>query len=139
MRDASNYQNYIQHNGWGRAKVARTGDNMLQWDLRESSNCPCGHPDQSLDHIQYLCPLTSRVSDEDLREASDRARRWIQVWREHYDDEWIIVYSQLFSLYFHEFSVDVYRDKKSCHGKKYCFENIQRNIEMSNYISKWIF
>ena len=65
-----------------RAKVCRTGDNMLRWGLRESAQCPCGHQEQTFEHIQTSCPLGPQVSDNDLREANDSARRWIQVWRE---------------------------------------------------------
>ena len=65
-----------------RAKVGRTGDNMLKWGLKESAQCPYGHQVQTFDHIQKFCPLSPPVSDEDLRDANDNARRWILVWRE---------------------------------------------------------
>ena len=65
-----------------RAKVARTGDNLVRWAIEPSAECPCGDPNQTLHHLQHECPLGPRVSDEDLKEANDTARRWIERWRD---------------------------------------------------------
>ena len=65
-----------------RAKVAKTGDNLVRWDIEPSAECPCGDPNQTLHHLQHECPLGPRVSDEDLKEANDTARRWIERWRD---------------------------------------------------------
>ena len=66
----------------GRAKVGKTGKNLQRWGLQQTSECPCGHPQQTMEHILESCELGPRVTDTDLLECSDKALEWIQSWRD---------------------------------------------------------
>ena len=63
-----------------RAKVGKTGDNLVRWGLRDSADCPCGEPNQTMAHILQDCRLSSHCTDLDLKLANNTARQWISVW-----------------------------------------------------------
>ena len=65
-----------------RAKVAKTGDNLVKWGLRPSGECLCGEDPQTLIHILRECPIGSHCTDEDLRAANNTARQWLQDWND---------------------------------------------------------
>ena len=65
-----------------RAKVGRTGDNLLGWGLSESAQCTCGEPIQSMDHILQGCLGGPSCSNEDLLEANQTALDWLLWWRD---------------------------------------------------------
>ena len=77
----------LQRKDWvtlnrARAKVGRTGRNLFRWGLKPTSECSCGHPLQTMEHILDSCELGPRISDIDLLECSDAAQEWIRVWRD---------------------------------------------------------
>ena len=77
----------LQRKDWvtlnrGRAKVGRTGDNLKRWGLKPTSECSCGHPSQTIEHIIESCELGPRITDTDLLECNDAALEWIQSWRD---------------------------------------------------------
>ena len=39
-----------------RTGVGRFSSSMLKWGLKDSSICECGAPEQTVDHILYICP-----------------------------------------------------------------------------------
>ena len=41
-----------------RTRVGKTGSNNYKWGLSPTSECPCGHPIQTMDHILLDCELT---------------------------------------------------------------------------------
>lgn len=55
---------------YARAKIGRTGDNLLRWGLSENAQCPCGEPIRSMDHIIQGCLGGQGYSDEDFLEAN---------------------------------------------------------------------
>ena len=61
-----------------RSGVARTGLNLLRWGITATSECVCGEPTQTLEHLLCCCPEGPSCSDEDLRDANDAARRWLE-------------------------------------------------------------
>ena len=65
-----------------RAKVGKTASNLYKWKLRPSSECPCGNPKQTVDHILTECPEGPHCTDEDLRDCTENARTWITHWRD---------------------------------------------------------
>ena len=64
-----------------RAKVGRTGRNLHRWGLAASSECPCGHPDQTMEHILRECSGPT-CTDHDLKECNEAAKHWIKYWRD---------------------------------------------------------
>lgn len=77
----------LQRKDWvslnrARAKVGRTVGTLHKWNLSPTSECPCGHPNQTVDHILSECPQGPHCSDQDLRECNDKARVWITHWRD---------------------------------------------------------
>merc|ERR1712240_483064 len=54
-----------------RAKVGKTISSLHKWGLASSSECPCGHPKQTVDHILSECPQGPHCSDQDLRECTE--------------------------------------------------------------------
>ena len=64
-----------------RAKVGKTGRNLLRWGLATSSECPCGNPDQTMEHIlrEYNGPT---CTDHDLKQCNEAAKHWIRYWRD---------------------------------------------------------
>ena len=69
-----------------RSKVAKTVDNMMKWGESASAACPCGEDLQTIQHLLHNCRLDPTCSDNDLPEAKEAARRWIQRWSEKCDD-----------------------------------------------------
>ena len=65
-----------------RAKVGRTGRNLHKWGLIPSSECPCGHPTQTMEHILRQCDLGPKITDRDLLEGNDLALNWAKTWRD---------------------------------------------------------
>ena len=65
-----------------RSGVGRTKDNLCKWGYILSAQCPCGHPEQTMNHILTSCPLHPHCTEEDLLEVTDQALRWIKCWRE---------------------------------------------------------
>ncbi|CAH1242641.1 Hypp6921 [Branchiostoma lanceolatum] len=57
-----------------RAKVARTGDNLLRWGKANSAACGCGE-----DPLMNNCRLSPTCTDSDLREANEVALNWIEM------------------------------------------------------------
>ena len=77
----------LQRKDWvtlnrGRAKVGRTGECMKRWGLKPTSECSCGNPSQTMEHIIENCELGPRITDTDLLECNDAALEWIQSWRD---------------------------------------------------------
>ena len=78
---------HLQRKDWvtlnrGRAKVGKTGENMKRWGIQPTSECSCGHPSQTMEHILESCELGPRITNNDLLECSDAALEWIQSWRD---------------------------------------------------------
>jgi len=65
-----------------RAKVGRTASNLHRWGLTTSSECPCGNPRQTMEHILRECPEGPTCTDHDLNECNESARLWIQFWHD---------------------------------------------------------
>ena len=65
-----------------RAKVGKTASNLYKWKLRPSSECPCGNPKQTVDHILTECRVVPHCPNEDLRACTETARIWITQWRD---------------------------------------------------------
>ena len=65
-----------------RAKVGRTGKDLHRWGLKPTSECSCGNPIQTMEHILENCELGPKISDTDLLECNDAALEWIQSWRD---------------------------------------------------------
>ena len=65
-----------------RSKVAKTGDNLVRWGLSNDAHCICGEPNQTLMHLLHNCPAGPKCSEDDLRDANEIARRWIERWRD---------------------------------------------------------
>ena len=65
-----------------RSKVAKTGENLVRWGFSDDAHCICGEPNQTLMHLLHNCPAGPECSEEDLRDANEIARRWIERWRE---------------------------------------------------------
>ena len=57
-----------------RAKVGNTATNLFQWKLAPGTECPCGHPRQTVDHIMSECSLGPHCTDADLRQCNQAAR-----------------------------------------------------------------
>ena len=77
----------LQRKDWvtlnrARSKVGRTGKNLHRWGLKPTSECQCGHPSQTMEHIMESCEQGPRITDADLLECSDAALEWIQSWRD---------------------------------------------------------
>ena len=60
-----------------RAKVGKTASTLHKWKLVPSSECPCGNPKQTVDHILSECTEGPHCTDQDLRECTDTAQAWI--------------------------------------------------------------
>ena len=63
-----------------RAKVGKTGDNMLKWGFAASAECHCGADTQTMEHIMSACPWEPACTDNDLRVVNDTARHWLERW-----------------------------------------------------------
>ena len=65
-----------------RSGVGRTLRNQRKWGHIPSAHCPCGHPQQTMDHIRTTCTLGPHCTKEDLHDVNDQALRWLQYWRD---------------------------------------------------------
>ena len=77
----------LQRKDWvslnrARAKVGKTAGTLHKWKLTSTSECPCGHPDQTVEHILSECSQGPHCTDQDLRECNEAARVWITHWRD---------------------------------------------------------
>ena len=63
-----------------RAKIGKTGKNLKKWGLAQTSECKCGNPDQTMEHLLSECKLGPHCTDQDLRMCSSEAITWIQHW-----------------------------------------------------------
>ena len=57
-----------------RAGVGKTASSLHKWGLETSSECPCGHPKQTVQHILLECPQGPHCTDQDLRDCNQSAR-----------------------------------------------------------------
>ena len=65
-----------------RAKVGKTTSSLHKWGLAPNSECPCGHPKQTVDHILSECTLGPHCTDFDLRDCTETAQAWMTHWRD---------------------------------------------------------
>ena len=77
----------LQRKDWvslnrARAKVGRTASTLHKWKLAPSSECTCGHLNQTVNHIISECPQGTHCNDQDLRECNETARVGITHWRD---------------------------------------------------------
>lgn len=63
-----------------RAKVGKTGNNMLKWGYAANVECPGGAETQTMEHIMTSCPWGPSCTDDDLRFVNDIALRWLEGW-----------------------------------------------------------
>ena len=61
-----------------RSKVGKTGRNLNRWGLSDTSQCECGYPDQTMEHLLSECDLGPHCTDIDLRMCNTDATTWIQ-------------------------------------------------------------
>ncbi|GFR65806.1 LOW QUALITY PROTEIN: retrovirus-related Pol polyprotein from type-1 retrotransposable element R1 4 [Elysia marginata] len=69
----------LQRKDWvtlnrARAKVGKTASTLHKWKLRPNSECPCGHQNQTMDHILSECTEGPHCTDQDLRDCTDAAQ-----------------------------------------------------------------
>ena len=65
-----------------RTRVGKTGNNTYNWGLSSTSECLCGHPVQTMEHILRDCGLGPICTDQDLLNTNEAAKQWIQYWRD---------------------------------------------------------
>ena len=65
-----------------RAKVGKTASTLHKWNLKPTSECACGHPKQTVDHILTECTEGPHCTDHDLRYCTEAAQDWIKHWRD---------------------------------------------------------
>ena len=65
-----------------RAKVGKTASNLHKWGFASTSECPCGNPNQTMQHILQDCSQGPFCSDRDLRMCNRHAKNWIRHWRD---------------------------------------------------------
>ena len=65
-----------------RAKVGKTASTLHKWNLKPTSECTCGHPKQTVDHILTECTEGPHCTDHDLRDCTEAAQDWIKHWRD---------------------------------------------------------
>ena len=65
-----------------RAKVGKTASTLHKWKLSPTSECPCGDPEQTMQHILTDCPLGPVCTDRDLIKCNRNAKSWISNWRD---------------------------------------------------------
>lgn len=63
-----------------RTGVGKTNGNLQRWGLAASAACPCGDPNQTMEHILRGCVLGPSCSNQDLLEANERSLQWCQWW-----------------------------------------------------------
>ena len=77
----------LQRKDWlslnrARTKTGKTASTLHKWKLAPSSECICGHPDQTVDHMLTEWPQGPHCTDKDLRDCTDEALDWIKYWRD---------------------------------------------------------
>ena len=65
-----------------RSKTGRTAKNLQRWKLSQSSECACGAPEQTMEHLLRNCSLGPTCTDTDLLECNEDAKAWIQFYRD---------------------------------------------------------
>ena len=65
-----------------RAKIGKTASTLHKWKLKPTSDCTCGHPQQTVDHILTECPQGPHCTDQDLKDCTETAQDWIRHWRD---------------------------------------------------------
>ena len=65
-----------------RSKVGRTAATLHKWKITPNSECSCGAPKQTMEHLLNGCSLGPTCSDIDLLECNDTAKAWIQFYRD---------------------------------------------------------
>ena len=55
---------------------------MVRWGLSESAVCACGVDNQTMTHILTDCPLSPRITEEDLLVANQAAAQLIEAWHD---------------------------------------------------------
>ena len=65
-----------------RAKVGKTASTLHKWKLSPTSECPCGDPEQTMQHILTDCPLGPVCTDRDLIKCNRNSKSWISNWRD---------------------------------------------------------
>ena len=65
-----------------RAKVGKTASTLHKWKLKPTSECPCGNPEQTMQHILTDCSLGPVCTDRDLIRCNRNAKSWICHWRD---------------------------------------------------------
>ena len=60
-----------------RTKVGRTAKNLQKWNLAPSGECPCGAPQQTVEHLLRDCSLGPTCTDHDLLNCNESAGTWI--------------------------------------------------------------
>ena len=65
-----------------RAKVGKTASSLHKWNMAPTSECPCGEPKQTMEHILTDCPLGPVCTDRDLIRCNRNAIAWISNWRD---------------------------------------------------------
>ena len=65
-----------------RAKVGRTSKNLHKWNLSPSGECPCGEPQQTVEHLLRDCSLGPTCTDQDLLDCNESASTWIRFYRD---------------------------------------------------------
>ena len=65
-----------------RAKVGKTASTLHKWKLAETSECPCGSPNQTMQHVLTDCSLGPVCTDRDLLMCNRHAKTWLRHWRD---------------------------------------------------------
>ena len=65
-----------------RAKVGKTASSLHKWNIAPTSECPCGEPKQTMQHILTECTLGPVCTDRDLIRCNRNAKAWISHWRD---------------------------------------------------------
>ena len=65
-----------------RAKVGKTASTLHKWKLAETSKCPCGSPNQTMQHVLTDCSLGPVCTDRDLLMCNRHAKTWLRHWRD---------------------------------------------------------
>ena len=78
---------YLPRKDWvtlnrARAKVGKTASSLHKWKLAPTSECPCGNPNQTMQHILTDCNLGPICTDRDLLRSNRNAKSWIKTWRD---------------------------------------------------------
>ena len=70
---------HLQRRQWVALNRARAGI-LHRWKHVPNSECPCGNPKQTMDHILSECIQGPHCTEQDLRDCSGTAPAWINHW-----------------------------------------------------------